>query len=348
MTGSDDGQQGTRWSIGPAGPKLERAGQPDPGAVAAVGGHQDARPCWIPDLGLMAAQSQRAQRGPDRSGRRRGRAPPRLSRRIAVRWIESSVEAAIPVKSRRPTGIALATLAVTLAALDSPGPSEICAPTLAGDPGLAATVCRTPVQVTCGTETDGQRAPRWSGPPATASRLMYRGRRDGVSWSATATPVCPVPRAGPRLVHLPGTPGMGSSGVAIPTIGGFRGLRTIGHAADEEPDGWYPSTAMDHSSTGCADDAMPCLAGVGDRGPAHRPGSLADPEPRARRGIERGGWPADEGVVRVVRQGQVIGVLRFLEETRAAAARLGSPVLRAEARPRLSEVTLAATRTAPP
>lgn len=83
----------------------------------------------------------------------------------------------------------------------------------------------------------------------------------------------------------------------------------------EDPDGWYRSTEMDHTSTGCADDAMPSLPG--GRGIEVPP--IVQARSRIRNlepgdSIERGGWPADEGVVRVVRQGQVIGVLRFLED----------------------------------
>ena len=48
------------------------------------------------------------------AGRRRGREPPVCGRRVAVGAKPSSVEAVIPVKSRRP-GIIVAALAVTLA-----------------------------------------------------------------------------------------------------------------------------------------------------------------------------------------------------------------------------------------
>ena len=108
----------------------------------------------------------------------------------------------------------------------------------------------------------------------------------------------------------------------------------------EDPDGWYRSIEADHSSSGCADDAMPSLPwGRGIEVPpiVQARSRIRNLEPGD--SIERGGWPADEGVVRVVRQGRAIGVLRFLEDaTGGWLLAMRSPVRRAEPRPWLSEV----------
>jgi hypothetical protein len=84
----------------------------------------------------------------------------------------------------------------------------------------------------------------------------------------------------------------------------------------EDPDGWYRSMAIGNVAGSCmSSDAM----FVEDAR-----GSKEDPVRQARdqlrKGlrpgdvVERGGYPADKGLVRVVRDGQVIGTLTFIDD----------------------------------
>ena len=107
----------------------------------------------------------------------------------------------------------------------------------------------------------------------------------------------------------------------------------------EDPDGWYRSIEVDHSSSGCAVDAMPSLPG--GRGIEVPPSSrlAADPEPRARRQhrARRLARRRGRGPRRPSGSSDRRAPLRGGRHGRLAA-RLGSPVLRAQARPWLSEV----------
>lgn len=98
----------------------------------------------------------------------------------------------------------------------------------------------------------------------------------------------------------------------------------------EDPVGWYRSIELELTPGGdCADGidremGLDRVHEVPDRGVVHPDRGVEVPpiiQARTRLrnlqqgdSIERGGWSADEGVVRVVRQAQPIGVLRFLED----------------------------------
>ncbi len=80
----------------------------------------------------------------------------------------------------------------------------------------------------------------------------------------------------------------------------------------EDPDGWYRSVSLDPVSGSCT--TADALHGEGARGPAKDPVEFArsivrDLQPGDT--VERGGYPADTGLVRVVRSGHVIGVITF-------------------------------------
>ena len=83
----------------------------------------------------------------------------------------------------------------------------------------------------------------------------------------------------------------------------------------EDPDGWYRSMAIGNAAGSCVSGEAMYVADAR--------GSKESPVLQARKllqglrpgdVVQRGGYPADMGLVRVVRDGQVIGVLRYEED----------------------------------
>lgn len=80
----------------------------------------------------------------------------------------------------------------------------------------------------------------------------------------------------------------------------------------EDPDGWYRSTAIGAGAGSCVSASVDYAQGA--KGEIGDPVLLARAALRGLRAgdvVERGGYPADTGLVRVVRAGEVIGALTF-------------------------------------
>jgi len=83
----------------------------------------------------------------------------------------------------------------------------------------------------------------------------------------------------------------------------------------EDPDGWYRSTMVEPVSGSCMSGEGSFTAEA--RGPKGDPVELAKKALVGLRPgdvVERGGYPADTGLVRIVRDGRVIGLLRYQQD----------------------------------
>jgi hypothetical protein len=84
----------------------------------------------------------------------------------------------------------------------------------------------------------------------------------------------------------------------------------------EDPDGWYRSMAIGNVAGSCVSgDAMFTEDARGSKeDPVRQAQKLLGKGLRAGDVVQRGGYPADKGLVRVVRAGQVIGTLTYVDD----------------------------------
>jgi hypothetical protein len=83
----------------------------------------------------------------------------------------------------------------------------------------------------------------------------------------------------------------------------------------EDPDGWYRSMELGNVGGSCmSGEAMFVEDARGSKENPVRQARKLLKGLRAGDVVQRGGYPADKGLVRVVRDGQVIGVLRYEED----------------------------------
>jgi hypothetical protein len=88
------------------------------------------------------------------------------------------------------------------------------------------------------------------------------------------------------------------------------------HVRIEDPDGWYRSIAIGNVAGSCmSGDAMFTEDARGStEDPVRQARKLLLKGLRAGDVVQRGGYPADTGLVRVVRDGQVIGTLTYVDD----------------------------------